>query len=504
MIKKAYKYILLIILSITYINCSDLDVENYNNPDRDIVLSTSDGVKSLASGLFNTWFIQEQHNFGSPGPAMWVMADWGTVTFANYATLDMSEEPRIFIDNSPSYAYHSIIRNYWQQMYAVITTANDVLVAIDNGVEIGDQGSETMMVKGMGYFMQGLGNGYIGLVYDKAYPSDENTDYATLSATTYQESIQIGISQLEKAIEVFDNNQFTLPIEWINGNTFSNLEMSKLAHSFIARLMVYSARNIEQTNAIDWAKVLEHSEKGITSDFNVEGDGNASDRKWMSWYKYYMARPTWGKVDMRIVNMLDETIPANWPEEGLSALPHEGKIISNDLRVLTDFQYDASNNRPERGLWRWSTYRYSRLDSWINSNFFAPVIMMRKAEIDMFKAEALVQLNRLPEAINVINAGSRTTRGGLPPLSSGASIDEVKKAITYERTIELPLTGMGIEYFDMRRSSQLQDGSLLHFPIPAQQLEVLVEPFYTFGGLDPQFGVPNEDVSTNGWYNPQN
>jgi len=129
---------------------------------------------------------------------------------------------------------------------------------------------------------------------------------------------------------------------------------------------------------------------------------------------------------------------------------------------------------------------------------------MRKAEIDMFKAEALVQLNRLPEAINVINAGSRTTRGGLPPLSSGASIDEVKKAITYERTIELPLTGMGIEYFDMRRSSQLQDGSLLHFPIPAQQLEVLVEPFYTFGGLDPQFGVPNEDVSTNGWYNPQN
>ena len=93
--------------------CSDLEVDNENNPDRETVLSTEDGVRSLASGLFNTWFIQEQHNFGSPGPAMWVMADWGTVTFANYGTRDTSEEPRVFMDNTPSYAYHATIRNFW-------------------------------------------------------------------------------------------------------------------------------------------------------------------------------------------------------------------------------------------------------------------------------------------------------------------------------------------------------------------------------------------------------
>ena len=171
MIKKTYKYFLLGAASIFFTGCSDLEVENYNDPNTEVVLSTSDGIRSLASGLFNTWFTQEQHNFGSPGPAMWTMADWGTVTFANYATLDMSAEPRNFMDNSPSYAYHSVIQNYWQYMYKVITTANDVLVGIENGVEIGDDGSETMMVKGYAYFMQGLGNGYIGLVYDQAYPS---------------------------------------------------------------------------------------------------------------------------------------------------------------------------------------------------------------------------------------------------------------------------------------------------------------------------------------------
>lgn len=500
MIYKTQKNLLLFTVIMFFISCSDLNVENINEPDRAEVLQGPDGVKALASGLFNSWFIQEQHNFGSPGPAMWVMADWGTVTFANYGTLDMSTEPRSFLDNTPSYAYHAITNNFWRYMYSVSTTANDVVFAIDNGLEIGENGSETMMIKGFSYFMQGLGNGYVGLVFDKSYPSDENTDYETLQVSEYNNSINIAIEQLEKSIKVFDNNVFTLPNDWINGNSFTNTEMSKLAHSFIARLLVYSARNKEQTEAIDWLKVLEHANNGITEDFNVEGDGNGSDRKWMSWYKYYMARPNWGKVDMRVVNLLDNSIPANWPEGGVNDLPNSGKITSNDNRILTDFEYNTSNTRPERGLHRWSTYRYTRLDDYINANFFAPVTLMRKVEIDMFKAEALLRLNRFSEAADIINASTRVTRGNLPPVA--VNEDDIRKAIVYERTIELPLTGMGIEYFDMRRNGDLQDGSLLHFPIPAQQLEVIQQPFYTFGGITPQFGIPNIDVSTNGWYRP--
>lgn len=501
MIKKTFKYILLITTSIFFTGCSDLDVENFNDPDKDIVLSTSDGLRSLASGLFNTWYFQNQYNIGSPGPAMWVMADWGTVTFANYATLDMATEPRIAFNNSTSYGYNATTENYWRYMYNVITTANDVLTGINNGVEIGTDGEETSMVKGYAHFMQGLGNGSIGLVYDQGYASDENTDYEILEATNYQTSIDLAISQLEKAIEVFDNNEFTIPEGWMNGNTFTNLEMSQLAHSFIARLLVYAPRNTTQTDNLDWENVLHHAELGITSDFNIEGDGNGTDSQWMSWYKYSMARDQWGKVDMRVLHMLDENIPANWPESATSYtdLPNDGIITSDDLRVGTDFIYSTYNIRPERGIYRWSTYRYARLDDWIDANFYAPIIMMRKAEIDLFKAEALLRLDRLEEAANIINAGTRVTRGGLLPVAIDDET-EIKDAIVYERTIELPLTGMGIEYFDMRREGKLQDGSLLHFPIPAQQLEVLVLPTYTFGGIAPQFGTPNEDVAVDGWY----
>ena len=496
-----YKYFIALLILLSISACTKLEVKNINNPDRDHVLSTPEGLKVLAGSLFNQWFQTEQHNLNSPGPAMWVMADWGTVTFANYSCVDLSKEPREFLNNTPSYRYHRNIRNFWRNMYSVLSSANDVLTGIDKGIQIGENGEETPMVKGMAYMMQGLANGYIGLVYDKSYPSDETTDLELLTVQSYQASIDMGISQLEKAIQVFDNNQFTLPQEWMT-HPYTNEDLSKIAHSFIARLMVYSARNQAQTDAVDWQTVLNHTQAGITQDFAIEGDGNGSDRKWMSWLKYYMARPSWGKVDMRVIHMLDPSLPANWPAAGLSALPNDGIMNSPDHRATTDFGYNSSNNRPERGMYRWSTYRYKRFDSYITSHFFAPVVLMRKAENDLLKAEALARLNRYNDAATILNDanGTRKSRGHLPNVSNNGL--DVMAAIFYERTLELSLTGMGIEYFDMRRTDQLQDGSLLHFPIPAQQLEILQEPFYTFGGIDPQYGVPGEDVAIDGWYTP--
>jgi len=206
-------------------------------------------------------------------------------------------------------------------------------------------------------------------------------------------------------------------------------------------------------------------------------------------------------VDMRVIHMLDPNQPANWPDAGLAALPNDGIMNSPDHRADTDFAYNSNNNRPERGMYRWSTYRYTRFDDYIQAHFFAPVVLMRKCENDLLKAEALTHLNRFADAAAIINAGTRVTRGQLPPVSSSNGNDVIA-AIFYERTMELPLTGMGIEYFDMRRRDLLQDGSLLHFPVPAQQLEILQQPFYTFGGINPQYGVPGEDVAINGWYTP--
>lgn len=497
------KYIKLItfVWLFSSVSCSDyLEVQNINDPDTLSVLSSPDGVKALTGSLFNTWFTAEQHNLYSPGAALWVMADWGTVTFANYSCVDMSKEPREFLNNTPSYGYHDVYRVWWSNMYGIITTSNDVIKAIDGGLVIGANGSETPMIRGMAHFMQGLGNGYIGLVFDKGYPSNENTDNTTLQQQNYQASISMAVSQLEKAIVIFENNSFTLPTEWMNG-TYTNLDLAKIAHSFIARLLVYSPRNTTERDAINWQTVLLHAQAGITQDFAIEGDGNITDRKWMSYYKFYMARPSWGKVDMRVLHMLDASIPEHFPEGGITSLPNNGFMTSSDYRATTDFEYNSYNVRPERGIYRWSSYRYSRLDPYINANFFAPVTMMRKVENDMFIAEAYTRTNQINQAKTIINSGTRISRGHLPVITSNDPT-VILNAIFYERTLELPLTGMGVEFFDMRRNGLLQTGSLLHLPIPGQQLEVMSLPIYTYGGINPQYGVPNQDVAINGWYTP--
>jgi len=60
--------------------------------------------------------------------------------------------------------------------------------------------------------------------------------------------------------------------------------------------------------------------------------------------------------------------------------------------------------------------------------------------------------------------------------------------------VECILTGMGVGYFDMRRRDMLQRGTILHFPVPATELEAVNVPVYTIGG-DPD----GENVSMGSW-----
>ncbi len=322
----------------------------------------------------------------------------------------------------------------------------------------------------------------------------------------------MGISQLKQAIEIFDNNEFTIPDTWINGHAYTNVELSKMAHSYIVRIMTYAPRNKDQSAALNWAEILDHVNKGITEDFNVEGDGKSGN--WMPWMKYYLGRPGWGKLDMRIVNMVDGSLPANWPGElNSEELPNAGKITSSDLRVDGEsggdksddyFSYEPTNNRPERGYFRWSSYRQNRYDDLINANFYGPVIVMRKVEMEMIAAEANMMLGNKAEAVSILNSSTRSTKGGLPDLDGAAADEVINAAIIYEQNMELGIVGLGIEYFNMRRRGLLQDGSLLHFPMPAQQLDAIQLPHYTFGGLSPQYGTPGVDVAVDGWYKPTN
>ena len=57
--------------------------------------------------------------------------------------------------------------------------------------------------------------------------------------------------------------------------------------------------------------------------------------------------------------------------------------------------------------------------------------------------------------------------------------------LKYEKRIELYLAGSAVAYNDDRAWGDLVSGTMLHFAIPGQELEVLQLANYTFGGSGP-------------------
>jgi hypothetical protein len=75
--------------------------------------------------------------------------------------------------------------------------------------------------------------------------------------TPYSGVIPIAVGILEDAIaDMNASPDFTLPLDWINQQTVTKAKLKEIANSFIARLLVYSARTPEERAAVNWQKVL--------------------------------------------------------------------------------------------------------------------------------------------------------------------------------------------------------------------------------------------------------
>jgi len=488
-------FYLFLFISFIFTSCTEkLEIENTTNPSIENIYSDPESVYGVTSSLFYGWYIRTQTHSWSPQMAMMTMADQGTSSWLNSGMRDLSSEPRPELDNSESYAYSYIFEHYWEQNYSVLNTTNDILTVIDGGMEIGTIGSDgkgedTKMVKAMSYFIQGLSLGNLGLTYDQAFViTDQTADPAVELTKPYNEVVDAAIVSLQKCVDISTNSNFIIPNEWINGKEYTNTDLVKLAYSYMARFKVYSARNVSENNATDWSTVLSYAEKGITSDFEVYMD-NVNWKQWVFHYTY--ERDDWVRVDARIINLMDNNYP--WR---LTGGTDPGVATSADARLGTDFTHNNTCPfKPERGYYHYSFYTYTRIPYTFSNPDFFPEFYSN--ELDLIKAEANARLNNLGDAATLLNASSRTTRGNLANIPASASKEDILKAIFYERDIELFVAGFGGSFYDMRRRDMLQKGTVMNFPIPSKELNVLGISVYSFGGEDNADGV---NTSDGGWF----
>ncbi len=196
---------------------------------------------------------------------------------------------------------------------------------------------------------------------------------------------------------------------------------------------------------------------------------------------------------MYVVNMMDNTQPQWW---GNNSIPNPPESTNpQDRRLFSDFEYSSLQwLQATRGYYHYSNYRSKRYDNSFSLGD-GPIPEMLKAENDMYRAEGRMYTSDLGGAASIINTGTRTTRGQMANVS--ANLTQLELAVAQEIMVECQQTGVGLQFWSMRKRNLLQKGTPLHWPLPAKTLETFREalPFYTFGG-DVQDGINSSNA---GW-----
>lgn len=478
-------FLIIFLLFFSIQSCDDfslnMDLEVGGHLTDEKIVIDSGSLNRMAGQVLNKWYLT-CHEYTGPGAMMQTMADISTCSWGMSGVNDMSHEPRSAWNNKPSYAYSSSTNRYFNKLYELLTDAN-LLVKSANTNENSLESDLRILIGKVG---QAFSVGYLSLVFDRVWISDEN-GMVSENPVDYKQGMNWALQKLDEAIELAVNKDLSIPEEWLPGGGGDNQKFIAFLNSIGARMLVGNVRNTNQKNELDWERVLAYTNKGVKEDFTIFMDD-------VSWYasvpQTYLVYPGWARVDMRVVNMMDPKTPDYWPTDST----HLPESHSADARLLSDYQYlERQDFNPTRGTYHFSSYRYAALDEYIHERIM-DLVEFSVSENDMYKAEALLNLDRVDEAAAVINAGTRTARGNLPPVE--VDPEKVYQAIHYERMVEFAYTTFGIGFFEMRKEDLLQEGTPLHFPVPGAALELIPEENYTFGGTE---GKPGEDYSIGGW-----
>jgi hypothetical protein len=494
--------------------CQELDVTNPNEADRRRAITLPDAVESFVSTSFPGWWQWVHDN--DPAWITSTVADEFTSGFADFGQLESSTEPRQAWINSPVYARAASTEDPWYGLHSSISTVNDALSAIDSGMVIDDE-TNTARVEAFGKFVQGLGRGYVSLLFDQGFVIPEDLDVTVIPPSEaagylqpHEEVMDAAIASMEEAIALAEANDFTYPNgAWLFTETSSD-GLVRLANSFLARFKAYAPRTRAERDAVDWNEIIALVDAGIQQDFAPIGVAEVlfDDWKRLTARVRNTTRPgDFGRLDYWLVGFADSTEGfQNWKNAPLlDRVPFQ--LRTKDRRIQGTgtagskgkyFGYNAQTLfAASRGTYHQSFYyihRFGTGDTWQTG----PLVAMTVTEMNLLKAEALIRLGRADEAVPLINI-TRVANGELPPVTlDGPPVEpgcvprkldgtcgSLWDALRYEKRIEMAGVDPMVAYFDARGWQTLIQNSFVQLPIPGRELETLGLQLYSFGGGQP-------------------
>lgn len=516
--RQLFKTGVLLVTAVAVVGCQDLLVDNKNQPDRHRALQQPDAVELLVASTFPTFFNRLQRGTaGYVPPSM--LADEGTNSTNTNGSRDLSEIPRIPLNNNPVTPNHAFPQLFWGDMYEVLANATDVIKVIEGGMRIitgtaGEDNTERAMM--FAKLSQGMALGYIGLLYDRGYIFDENTPDAHLENPTqhmellpYEQVMAKALGLLAEAEQLaLSSEDFTIPADWMYApSPVTRDQVVSLVHAYMARFQVLMPRSPEERAQVNWNAVLDHISR-VTHDVEVElGPGSRNSQ-----YLAYAQHPTTGRRLYAHVRLYGQADTAGNYQAWLAVPPmdRERFLLETPDRRLTgetptdpgsQFAYRANTNVNRLfGGYRESYYQYQGFGGVWDEGILA---MLSQKELRFYEAEAHYRLGQQQLAADIVNE-TRVANGQLPPVTvdgvpegtgcvprmEDGSCGSLWDAMVYDRMIELSFIEPTRTWLDRRGFGTLEPGSIIHLPLPAAQLEILGIPLYTFGGVGQPGGAP--------------
>jgi hypothetical protein len=537
--------------------CADLDVVNTNDPDRERALATPGDVETLISGAFLTWWYT-QASYNSMGMPTSCMADEHSSSWGNVSMKEACQEPRVWAyNNDPAYGYSYVNEYTWTRAYRALSAIRDGLLAIagpdgelqtGDDMQIGEGGEDTHRAIAWGKFVQGLALMTLALGYDQAVVVTERTNFEEeLVRVPYDQVADSAIYVFEEAIDLAGQEAFSTPGSWAGGTSVDDQLMIELSNSLIARTLAYTPRTVAERDAVNWSEVITHVQAGITDEFTLFMDDETWWNYTMSWYT---ESDGWSRTDLRTVGPADQL--GSWDdwEKETAGLRMPFDIDADDLRIpeyppavesplfscwgqprsadcgadgyRMKMAYRDPNSpfRPERGTYHFSGYCGFPNYDCFDSDWLCDFTWMSTVEMDMLLAEAYMRTAQANLAVPLVN-NTRMTYGGLSELVDDGTVPEdaagrctprviepfptgtwqcgdLWDAMKYEKRMEAYHTSVGISWFDDRGWGDLIPGTITMYPVPGEELLILLEEIYTFGGSPGDPGSAPDIVAWDG------
>lgn len=516
--KKILLYVMVCSMALT--SCTDvfhsMNVPNKNAPSLEDLSKPEEFYLLLRNG-YSTWYNAVIAASPSAGFACAEIFQFG---YNSWGAGDMWYRPRrtLFNDDAPDPV---IIINFgaWYNLYGSMGLIMKMSKMFDQpGFAVELNGEDyTQRARAHCYIVQALLYGNIALLYDKAYLFTQEHDYDTFdfkgNTKGYQEVMAYALKKLDEAIAIIEADPTDKDLDWVVADTrFDKASLLKFANSMAARFMACLPRTQAENAMVDWNKVKEYAEKGLTSDLEVEYMSGWRGRVMtrdvgQNCYGFY--RGEWSRVSQWLINRMAPgdpnavyPIPAiegtedykDWPAvtTQIETSPDVWEPVPGvDQRIDKYFEYKSMRNwNPSnnvflegRGTFMLTQYAYTRFNNIVDASS-GKIPHFMKIENDLYIAEALIRTGGDRTTIAEIINRSRVDIGGLDPALATDSYDELEKKLFHERYVECDLVWPHLGFFDKRRGiDQMIPGTVRHFPIPGPELLMNGQALYTFGGI---------------------